>query len=145
MCSEEESAYHQLCAYTLSRRDPGFVHQFVVDCWALQHSTPETRPIGMVFPLVSLYLHLEHGYTGRQAQLAHMRLGNNRRTWPRMTPPAQPVHFSVNEILDLNSDAARDHAIDRWCELTWDAWKDSQGQIRELVQGELNLAPKARQ
>jgi len=143
MFSDESSAYHELCAWSLSRRDGGFVHQFVVDCWALQHATPASKSIGVVFPLVSLYLHLELGQSGRQAQLAHMRLANQRRDWPRMTPPTQPVQFDVRDILKLDSDIARDQAIDRWCAATWEAWKGSQSQIRELVQHELGIGPKA--
>ncbi len=139
----EESAYHELCAYTLSRRDGKFVHQFVVDCWALQHANADTKPIGIVFPLVSLYLHLEHGYTGRQAQIAHMQLAKQRRDWPRMTPPVQPAPFSVTQVLSLDSDEARDKAIHHWCELTWHAWKESQQQIRELVERELHTRPRA--
>jgi hypothetical protein len=139
----ELSAYHEVCAWSLSRRDGHFVHQFIVDCWALQHATVGSKPISIVFPLVSLYLHLEHGQSGRQAQLAHMQLAKHRKDWPRMTPPADEIRFSVREVFDLESDAAREQAIHRWCELTWKVWKDSQQVIRELVQRELNVKPVA--
>ena len=135
----EQELYNELCAWSLSRRDGGFVHQFVVDCWALQHATEETKPIGTVFPLISLYLHLEHDYTGRQAQLAHMQLAKQRRDWPRMPLPKNNVQFSVSEIWSLESDGERDRAIDRWCQMTWETWKDSHEEIRKLVTQELGV------
>ena len=64
----EEAAYHEVCAYTLSLGDAAFVHQHVVDAWAARRATPVTKPIAFFFALVGLYLHLEHGWTGRAVQ-----------------------------------------------------------------------------
>jgi hypothetical protein len=138
----ETQQYNELCAWSLSRGDVGFVHQFVVDCWALQHATEETKPIGIVFPLVSLCLHLEHGYTGRQAQLAHMQLAKRRKDWPRIPVPKERARFKVSQILTLEVDAARDKAIDGWCAAAWEDWKDAQPTIRELVRSELLVTSK---
>lgn len=138
---DELPQYHELCAYTLSRRDAGFVHQFVVDCWALQHATIEVKPIGIVFPLVSLYLHLEHRYTGRQAQIAHMNLAKHRKQWPRIVPPDDQTPGLVAEIMAASADTERDAIIDRWCAAVWQNWKHAQGEIRALVHEELNVAP----
>ena len=144
MSADENEQYDELCAWTLSRREGGFVHQFVVDCWALQHATADTKPMGLAFPLVSLCLHLEHGQTGRQAQLAHMQLaklhrGPRKNDWPRLPLPKQNIDFNVSEILNLESDSARDAALHRWCELTWEAWSDSHVAIRELLKRELQI------
>jgi len=145
MTGEEERAqYDELCAYTLSRRDPEFVHQLVVDAWAAQHATAESKPISPVFALIGLYLHLEHGYTGRQVQLAHMKLAKNRKLWPRLTPPIERGRITVNEPFRALGDAVRDEAaveqaIGRWCVSVWESWKISQDTIRELVKQELNI------
>jgi hypothetical protein len=135
----EEPTYHELCAWSLSRRDAGFVHQFVVDCWALQHATERTKPIGMVFPLITLCLHLEHGYTGRQAQLAHMKLAKQRKDWPKLVPPHDRGSVTVEDAYGAQGDAARDAAIERWCQSEWARWKESQQSIRDLVSQELNV------
>lgn len=49
--SAEEDAYHEVCAYTLTRGDPTFIHQHVVDAWAAQNAGPKSKPIGVFFAL----------------------------------------------------------------------------------------------
>ncbi len=46
----EPDAYHELCCYTLAHRDPGFIHQHVVDAFAAQAEGPGTSPVGMAGP-----------------------------------------------------------------------------------------------
>ena len=41
----ELAAYHEVCAYTLTRGDAAFVHQLVVDAWAAQHASPASKPM----------------------------------------------------------------------------------------------------
>ena len=137
----EQQQYDQLCAWSLSRGDAAFVHQLVVDAWAAQHATADSKPISPVFALIGLYLHLEHGYTGRQVQLAHIKVANNRKQWPRLTPPAERGSLRVEDVVGAEGDSAQDQAIDRWCASVWDAWKDSQATIRELVLQELGIEP----
>ena len=58
----EQDAYDRLQCYTLAHGDPAFLHQHIVDAWAAQHADDRTKPIGLTFALVGLYLHLEKGY-----------------------------------------------------------------------------------
>ena len=83
--ASEQLAYEELQCYTLGHGDPGFIHQHVVDAWAAQHADEQTKPIGLTFALIGLYLHVERGFSGRQVQRVHMILSQYERTWPSST------------------------------------------------------------
>ena len=76
----DEDLYHELCAYTLAHPSPAFIHQHVVDAFAAQRATEQTKPIGLTFALAGLYLHVEKGFSGKQVQRAHMDMGRRKRT-----------------------------------------------------------------
>ena len=80
--SAEEEAYHEVCAYTLTHGDATFIHQHVVDAWAAQHASPQSKPIAVFFALVGLYLHVERQFTGREVQRVHMKLARRKEPWP---------------------------------------------------------------
>src|SRR5437868_14343714 len=48
------AAYHEVYVYTMGR--PGFILQHVVDAFAVQSVSDDSRPIGLVFGLVGRYL-----------------------------------------------------------------------------------------
>lgn len=130
--SAEEDAYHELCAWTLTH--PGtFVHQHVVDAWMAQHADERTRPIGITFALVGLYLHLVHGFTGREVQRAHMALARGKHDWPRVTLPANRGSFTVAEVLRAPEGPARERAIDEWCAAAWAAYAGAEGEVSALL------------
>ena len=56
LSSSEGDAYDELSAYTLMRGDATFMHQHVVDAFAVQYSDEQTKPIKLTFGLVGLYL-----------------------------------------------------------------------------------------
>src|SRR5437762_13393080 len=58
-----KSLFHELCYYTLSHNDRSFIHQVVVDAYAAQTADETSKPIGVAFALLGLYLHHERGYT----------------------------------------------------------------------------------
>src|SRR5437016_1213716 len=64
----------ELTSYTLTLGDAEFIHQYAVDTYCAQHVGASVKPIAIVFSLIGLYLALEHNYTGRQVQKAHMLL-----------------------------------------------------------------------
>jgi hypothetical protein len=41
----EQQTYHELSSYTLTRGDPGFIHQYAVDAFAAQRADNDTKPI----------------------------------------------------------------------------------------------------
>lgn len=118
----ESDAFDELCAYTLTHGDPQFIHQHVVDAYTAQRATPHSKPIGLTFALAGLYLHVEKHYTGRNVQLAHMRMARQKREWPKWTPPANRGEVTAVQVLAAEEGAARDRAIDAWCESVWSAF-----------------------
>jgi hypothetical protein len=124
-------AYDELCAWTLSLGDREFVHQHVVDAHMLQTTSPETKPIGVVFALVGLYLQLERGFTGREVQLVHMKLGRGGGPWPTFDAPEARGRVTPAEVLATAAGPARIDAIRAWCASVWEPWSAQ----RELVEG----------
>ena len=48
----DQDLYNELAFYTLELRDPDFIHQHIVDAWAVQHAETDTKPIAIVFGLI---------------------------------------------------------------------------------------------
>jgi hypothetical protein len=124
--------YHQLAAQTLSDRDPTFPHQMAVDAYAAQHAGAATRPITTAFALIGLYLVCERGFTGRQAQRAHMFLGRHRQEWPRFEPPADVGPITVADALAVD-EGARKQTLRRWAASVWAAWRDQHDRVAALI------------
>jgi len=129
----DPSAYHELSAYTLSLRDSAFIHQYVVDAYAAQQASRDTKPITITFALIGLYLHLERGYSGKAVQLAHMRYVRKRRQWPTFELPENRGEVTAANVLRAAPGPEREEAIRKWCRSVWDAWGNSHAQVAELV------------
>jgi hypothetical protein len=128
-----ESAYHELCAYTLELRDPSFIHQHVVDSFAAQHATEESKPIAITFALVGLYLHVELGYTGKEVQRLHMALAKRKQAWPAFRlPPARGV-LTVEDVMKKPAGPERNAAIERWCASVWQSLSENRPLLVALL------------
>jgi uncharacterized protein DUF5946 len=136
---DEQGLYDQLGFYTLAHADPVFIHQNVVDAFAAQTATEASKPVKITFALIGLYLHLEKGFTGRQVQLAHMRLAKQRKNWPHFSPPTERGSIRVADVLEAAPGAQRDAMIHTWCSAVWEMWKDAHVQIGELCEQELGI------
>src|SRR5689334_18017315 len=112
-------AYHELSCYTLAHGHEGFLHQHAVDAFAAQTATAEDKPIQLAFALLGLYLHLERGFTGRQVQLAHMKLGRQRVPWPRFPIPEDRGRITVHDVLRQPAGPERDSFLRLWCADVW--------------------------
>lgn len=138
----DQDLYDQFALYTLELRDPEFVHQHIVDAYAVQHAGPGSRPIAIVFGLIGIYLYVEKNFTGRQIQRAHMRLARHRRTWMAPAiPPDQRANIGVADVLAAPPGPLRHGMIRRWCESVWQDWRESRSQITALAQTELGIDP----
>jgi Family of unknown function (DUF5946) len=137
MSDLDREKYYELMCYTLARPDSAFLHQNVVDAYTAQNGQPSAKPIAAAFALVGLYLHLERGFTGKQVQLAHMRMGRQRKNWPRFVPPESRGKITVRDVLAAPAGRARDEMIRKWCSCVWEAWKGSRERIIELTKQEL--------
>jgi hypothetical protein len=126
------AAYDEVYVYTMGR--PGFILQHVVDAFAVQTANDAGKPIGVVFGLVGLYLHVEKQFSGRQVQKAHMELGRRKREWPRVYLPETRGSMTVSDVLAAPAGAERDIAIDDWCRSVWTAFGANRQTIIALLQ-----------
>lgn len=131
-----DDAYHELCCYTLERGDGAFIHQHVVDAQAAQLAGASTKPIALTFALLGLYLHLEHGVSGRDVQRAHMALAKQKDQlpWPSLALPPSRGAITAADVLRAAPGAERDRAIDEWCAAVWREYRDAnRGAIEEYL------------
>jgi hypothetical protein len=130
----ETDAHNELQCYTLAHGDPAFLHQHVVDAWIAQHANERTKPIGLTFALVGLYLHVERGFSGRQVQRVHMALGRCKRQWPKFALPLERGSVTASEVMTHPAGPERDRAIGRWCVSVWNAFRESHRPVAELLE-----------
>ena len=124
-------AYDEVYAYTMGR--PGFILQHVADAFAVQTANAVSKPIGVMFGLVGLYLHVEKQFSGRQVQQVHMKLGRRKREWPRVCLPEDRSKMTVADVLATSAGPERDRAIDDWCRSVWTAFGGNRQTIIALL------------
>lgn len=130
----ERGAYDELCAYTLTRGDPEFIHQHVVDVFAAQNASETSKPIGVTFALVGLFLHVEKEFTGRQVQRVHMQLARRKQSWPRLLLPADRGAITALDVMTVPEGAERDRAIHDWAVAVWSAFAINRHTIITLLE-----------
>ena len=124
----------ELAAYTLAHGDPAFIHQHVVDAAGAQFAEEAAKPIRLAFSLVGLYLHVERGYTGREVQRVHMKMGQRKRRWPTFPVPRTRGSIMPADVLAAPPGAERDAAIDAWCASVWATYAESRPAVVELLE-----------
>jgi hypothetical protein len=134
--------FSDLECYTVAKQDPEFIHQHAVDAYEAQHAGGPTRNITVASGLIGLYLALEKGYTGRQVQLAHMRIAQKKKVWPRLEPPAQPAFLTVMDVLKAGTDEEKDAMIRKWMTSVWESWEDRQEWVRKTTDDLLKSSEK---
>ena len=125
------AAYDELYVYTMGRG--GFVLQHAVDAFGAQTASEDTKPIGLTFALVGLYLRVEKQFSGVRIQQVHMQLGKRRRQWPKIPPPKDRGSITAAQVLAVPAGPDRDLAIDAWCRSVWSAFRDSHQTIIDLL------------
>lgn len=128
-----EQAFNELSYYTLSHRDPSFIHQHVVDAFAAQQADEQTKPLKLTFALVGLFLHVEKQLSGKQVQQVHMGLARPGRRWPSFPLPADRGALTVYDVLAAAAGLERDQLIHAWCVSVWRAFQDSRQTLVELL------------
>ncbi len=126
--------YYELTNWTLSRGDSEFIHQYAVDTYAAQHIGDQTRPIMTIFALIGLHLALDKRFTGREVQLAHIRIGKRKRAWPRLAPPAYAGELTVRDVLATDIDAERGERLRAWAISVWNMWEAQHDYIRKTTE-----------
>ncbi|SRR5258708_1811466 len=137
-------AYYELTLYTLehARTDPSFIHQHIVDAYAASHIHENSKNITVAFALVGLYLYLKKNFTGREVQLAHIRMAKNKKSWPKFKTPQNMGSITVHDVLATEKNQNMEQMIKEWCKSVWNAWKDSHEEIALLVSKEILKYPK---
>ena len=135
----EQELFDELSFYTLAQSDAAFIHENSADAWRAQQADETTKPMAVIFAVMGLYLHLEKGFTGRQVQLAHMRMARRRRSWPKLALPKTQASLTVADVVAAEPGEARDAMIRSWCAAVWDAWQESRAQIVALAKAELGV------
>ena len=129
----EKDAHDELQGYTLGLADERFLHQHVVDAWMAQHADGRTRPIGLTFALVGLYLHVERGFSGRQVQRTHIFLARSKRAWPSLPLPEERGSVTASDVMAAEPGPARNRAIHAWCESVWESYRESHQAVADLL------------
>jgi uncharacterized protein DUF5946 len=126
------SAYDEVYVYTMGR--PGFILQHVVDAYGAQTATSDSKPIGIVFALVGLYLRVEKRFSGRQVQKVHAQLARRKQSWPVIPLPTERGNVTVADVLAASAGLERDRSIDAWCASVWNAFHASRPHILGVLQ-----------
>ena len=126
------AAYDELYVYTMGR--PGFILQHVVDAFGVQTATIDSKPIGVIFGLVGLYLYIEKQFSGRQVQEIHRKLGQKKREWPNIHLPDDRGNITAIDVMANPEGQIRDQAIEEWCRSVWSAFSPNRQMIIELIQ-----------
>lgn len=125
-------AFNQLSFYTMAHAGAQFIHQHAVDAFGAQEVTEAGKPVRLIFSLVGLYLHVEKGWTGREVQLAHMKLAREKHAWPPIVVP--PMRGAIDVLTVLAAPTGdRDAMIHRWCRSVWGAYSDQRAVIETLL------------
>ena len=133
-----QEQFDELSFYTLSHPDMVyFIHQHAVDVFQAQQATKASKPIGIVFSLIGLYLYLEEGYTGRQIQQAHMRLAQSKSDIPPIELPKERGSITVSDVLKAEPGQSRDVMIRAWCASVWEAYTSAHQVIIDYTQSKL--------
>lgn len=137
--SPDSESYNEIAFDTLSRTDPFFLHQVVVDSYSAQHATTDSKPIGPAFALMGLCLFLEHGYTGKQVQDAHVLLAQQSKQWPQFDPPEDRGHMTVEDVAKVPKGLDRDAALKEWARVVWESWEKDHERVRALLHAFLGV------
>lgn len=129
--------FHELSCYSSSHADPKFIHQHVVDAFALETADEETKNIKVVFALIGLFLHVEKNFTGKEVQNAHIKLGKPNKAWPKLVLPINRGDISIKNVMECPEGLKRDMAIEKWCISIWDSYSHCHESVEKLVQENL--------
>jgi len=75
----------------------------------------------------------ERGYSGRQVQLAHMKLAKFKREWPRLVAPESVAKINVKTVLRQPPGDSRDQMIRAWAREVWQSWSSQQHKLHEML------------
>ena len=129
-----DDQYNELAYYTLSHKGKDFIHQHIVDAFAIQTANEHTKPIKITYALIGIYLHIEKGYTGKQVQVAHVEMSKKSKVFPKIILPTNRGEISIADVLKITDAEERDKLIHGWCETIWKAFASQQELIKDITE-----------
>ncbi len=135
--------YNDLAYYTLSMQDAYFTHQHVVDAFAAQTATEDTKPITITFALVGLHLFIEKDYTGKEVQKFHTWMSNNKMDWPVFILPHNKGEITIDHVLEATTIETRKDRIKQWCTSIWSAFNKNHTAIQQVADYYIHLKQDA--
>jgi hypothetical protein len=135
-----ENKFQALCFYTLMHGGAAFIHQHVVDAYAVQTADENTKPIKVFFALAGLYLLHQKKYTGKQIQQAHITITRGSKEFPTFVLPAHRGSITVAQVQATSPGALRDEMIYTWCANVWQAVISLHPQIEQATLQHLNAS-----
>jgi hypothetical protein len=126
--------YNEMAFYTLSHPSPDFIHQHIVDAFTAQSANEKTKWISIYFALIGLYLYVEKGYTGKQVQLEHIRLSNQKKEFLPFVLPKNKGKITIEDVLINEQGIKRDQAIEIWCKSVWEAHASCRSYILKYLE-----------
>ncbi len=140
----EQKMFYELSCYTQTHPDPSFIHQYAVDAFAAQRADKNTKPIALAFALIGLYLHIEKNFTGKEVQMAHVKLAKHQKQWPKFDLPEHRGDIRISDVITAPDGPERDETIRKWSASVWEAYKDIHKEVADLVENELYERQKKR-
>ncbi|HUP78608.1 MAG TPA: DUF5946 family protein [Pirellula sp.] len=110
----------------------GYPFEYVVAACGAQEASPQDKPIRLVSSLIGLYLHVERGFSGREIQLAYMKLGRRKQAWPKLSIPVNRSTINAETVLKAPIQE-RDSRIHEWCCSVWQAFVSHRDAIKRLL------------
>jgi uncharacterized protein DUF5946 len=129
----QQEAFYELSYYTLSHKDPIFIHQYIVDAYTAQNADKKTKPIAITFALVGLYLHVEKNYSGKEVQKAHMLMAKKNKNWPEFLIPGNKGDVNIFDVLKISPGPERDEKINKWSSSVWKAFSQYRHKIVDFL------------
>ena len=134
-----QNKFHELSFYTLSHKGNEFIHQHIVDAYAVQTADERTKSIALVFGLAGLYLLIEKNFTGVEVQQMHVLMSQNKKPWPQIKLPSERGAISIENVLATDPGIERDDMIYRWCESVWVAFVENREAIVQWMSEYLEM------
>ena len=131
---KNDDLYNELAYYTLSHKGKDFIHQHIVDAFAIQTANEHTKPIKITYALIGIYLHIEKGYTGKQVQMAHVEMSKKSKVFPQIILPTNRGEISIADVLKITNPEERDKQIHGWCASIWKAFTTKQELIKDITE-----------
>lgn len=130
----DQGLFHALSYYTLAHTDQNyFIHQLAVDAYTAQHADEHTKAVAITFALAGLYLVVEKGYSGKEAQLAHMAMAKKKTEWPVFELPTERGSITIEDVLAHEPGAGRDEMIRAWCREVWRCYASQRAKLLPLL------------